>query len=47
MKAGAVGVGLGSSLVNTKLEANEEYYKNLEETAKQFSDIVHLKKGRA
>ena len=44
MKAGAVGVGLGSSLVNTKLEANEEYYKNLEETAKQFSDIVHLKK---
>ncbi|WP_301420173.1 bifunctional 4-hydroxy-2-oxoglutarate aldolase/2-dehydro-3-deoxy-phosphogluconate aldolase [Mammaliicoccus lentus] len=47
MKAGAVGVGLGSSLVNTKLEANDEYYKNLEETAKQFSDIVHLKKGRA
>lgn len=47
MKAGAVAVGLGSSLVNTKLEANEEYYKNLEETAKQFSDIVHLKKGRA
>ncbi|MGD6767884.1 bifunctional 4-hydroxy-2-oxoglutarate aldolase/2-dehydro-3-deoxy-phosphogluconate aldolase [Mammaliicoccus lentus] len=47
MKDGAVGVGLGSSLVNTKLEANEEYYKNLEETAKQFSDIVHLKKGRA
>ena len=47
MKVGAVGVGLGSSLVNTKLEANEEYYKNLEETAKQFSDIVHLKKGRA
>lgn len=46
MKAGAVGVGLGSSLVNTKLETNEEYYKNLEETAKQFSDIVHLKKGR-
>lgn len=46
MKAGAVGVGLGSSLVNTKIEANEEYYKNLEETAKQFSDIVHLKKGR-
>ena len=47
MKACAVCVGLGSSLVNTKLEANEEYYKNLEETAKQFSDIVHLKKGRA
>ena len=47
MKAGAVGVGLGSSLVNTKLEANEEYYKNLEETAKQFRDTVHLKKGRA
>nr|WP_263313914.1 bifunctional 4-hydroxy-2-oxoglutarate aldolase/2-dehydro-3-deoxy-phosphogluconate aldolase [Mammaliicoccus sp. Marseille-Q6498] len=46
IKAGAVGVGLGSALVNTKLEANEEYYKNLEKTAKQFCDIVQLKKGR-
>ncbi|GGI39003.1 bifunctional 4-hydroxy-2-oxoglutarate aldolase/2-dehydro-3-deoxy-phosphogluconate aldolase [Mammaliicoccus stepanovicii] len=47
MKAGAVGVGLGSALVNTKLETNEQYYQNLENTAQQFHDIVHLKKGRA
>ncbi|CPO26283.1 4-hydroxy-2-ketovalerate aldolase [Staphylococcus aureus] len=47
MKAGAVGVGLGSALVNTKIATNEQYYQDLEQTAKQFHDIVHLKKGRA
>lgn len=47
MKAGAVGVGLGSALVNTKIATNEQYYQDLENTAQQFHDIVHLKKGRA
>lgn len=41
IKAGAVGVGLGSALVNTKAETNEAYFDSLEQTAKAFYNKVH------
>ncbi|MGK9044947.1 bifunctional 4-hydroxy-2-oxoglutarate aldolase/2-dehydro-3-deoxy-phosphogluconate aldolase [Mammaliicoccus vitulinus] len=47
IKAGAVGVGLGSALVNTKVETNDAYYDELEKTAQAFYNKVHLEKGRA
>ncbi|WEG14882.1 bifunctional 4-hydroxy-2-oxoglutarate aldolase/2-dehydro-3-deoxy-phosphogluconate aldolase [Pullulanibacillus sp. KACC 23026] len=39
-KAGAVGFGIGSSLVNTKNEITELYLKELTEKAKQFVSAV-------
>jgi 2-dehydro-3-deoxyphosphogluconate aldolase / (4S)-4-hydroxy-2-oxoglutarate aldolase len=36
MKAGAVGCGIGSSLVNTKLEVTEQYLQELTEKARKF-----------
>ncbi|GGI00434.1 bifunctional 4-hydroxy-2-oxoglutarate aldolase/2-dehydro-3-deoxy-phosphogluconate aldolase [Mammaliicoccus vitulinus] len=47
IKAGAVGVGLGSALVNTKVETSDAYYDELEKTAQAFYNKVHLEKGRA
>ncbi|MGO1988049.1 bifunctional 4-hydroxy-2-oxoglutarate aldolase/2-dehydro-3-deoxy-phosphogluconate aldolase [Mammaliicoccus vitulinus] len=47
IKAGAVGVGLGSALVNTKVETSDEYHDELEKTAQAFYNKVHLEKGRA
>lgn len=47
IKAGAVGVGLGSALVNTKVEINDEYYDDLEKTALSFYNKVNSEKGRA
>ncbi|HLO12923.1 MAG TPA: bifunctional 4-hydroxy-2-oxoglutarate aldolase/2-dehydro-3-deoxy-phosphogluconate aldolase [Pseudoneobacillus sp.] len=44
IRAGAVAVGLGNSLVNMKNEINEEYLKNITDVAKQFVDEV--KKAR-
>ncbi|WP_323702951.1 bifunctional 4-hydroxy-2-oxoglutarate aldolase/2-dehydro-3-deoxy-phosphogluconate aldolase [Mammaliicoccus sp. Dog046] len=41
IKAGAVGVGLGSALVNTKAETNDAYFESLEQTAKAFYNKVH------
>lgn len=40
LKAGAVGFGIGSSLVNTKNEITETYLKELTEKAKQFVAAV-------
>ncbi|MFM9279781.1 bifunctional 4-hydroxy-2-oxoglutarate aldolase/2-dehydro-3-deoxy-phosphogluconate aldolase [Paenibacillus jiagnxiensis] len=40
MAAGAVGFGIGSSLVNTKEEITEEYLVQLTEKAKQFISAV-------
>lgn len=40
IKAGAIAAGVGSSLVNTKLEMNKEYYKKLKEKAAQFIQAV-------
>ena len=40
-KAGAVAVGIGSDLVNTKQKVNEEYLKQLTEKAKAFVQIAN------
>jgi len=40
IKAGAVAVGAGSTLVNTKGIMDEDYYRNLTEKAKQFVSKV-------
>lgn len=40
MKAGAVGCGIGSALVNTKHEVTDEYLVQLTEKATQFSSAV-------
>jgi 2-dehydro-3-deoxyphosphogluconate aldolase / (4S)-4-hydroxy-2-oxoglutarate aldolase len=40
-KAGAVAVGIGSDLVNTKLEVNDEYLRQLSEKAKAFVQIAN------
>lgn len=40
LKAGAVALGIGSSLINPKKLLSEEDYTELEETAKKFSAIV-------
>ncbi|HCN61273.1 bifunctional 4-hydroxy-2-oxoglutarate aldolase/2-dehydro-3-deoxy-phosphogluconate aldolase [Mammaliicoccus fleurettii] len=47
IKAGAVGVGLGSALVNTKVEITDGYYDDLEKTAQSFYNKVNSEKGRA
>lgn len=47
IKAGAVGVGLGSALVNTKVEITDGYYDDLEKTALSFYNKVNSEKGRA
>ncbi|MEB7423527.1 bifunctional 4-hydroxy-2-oxoglutarate aldolase/2-dehydro-3-deoxy-phosphogluconate aldolase [Mammaliicoccus sciuri] len=41
IKAGAVGVGLGSALVNTKVETNKAYFEELEQKAQAFYNKVH------
>ncbi|WP_214228349.1 bifunctional 4-hydroxy-2-oxoglutarate aldolase/2-dehydro-3-deoxy-phosphogluconate aldolase [Pedobacter sp. B4-66] len=41
-KAGAVGFGIGSALVNTKQEVTEEYLSKLTEKARAFVQAVHL-----
>ncbi|MCI1773646.1 MAG: bifunctional 4-hydroxy-2-oxoglutarate aldolase/2-dehydro-3-deoxy-phosphogluconate aldolase [Paenibacillus lautus] len=40
MKAGAVGCGIGSALVNTQLEITDEYFVQLTEKARQFASAV-------
>ena len=40
-KAGAVAVGIGSDLVNTKQEVNDEYLEHLTEKAKAFVQIAN------
>jgi len=40
-KAGAVAVGIGSDLVNTKREMNDEYLRLLTEKAKAFVEIAN------
>ncbi|MEB6201847.1 bifunctional 4-hydroxy-2-oxoglutarate aldolase/2-dehydro-3-deoxy-phosphogluconate aldolase [Mammaliicoccus fleurettii] len=47
IKAGAVGVGLGSALVDTKVEITDGYYDDLEKTALSFYNKVNSEKGRA
>ena len=47
IKAGAVGVGLGSALVDTKVEITDGYYDDLEKTAQSFYNKVNSEKGRA
>lgn len=42
LEAGAAGLGIGSSLVNTKKEMTEEYFAELTETAKQFVSAAQL-----
>lgn len=44
IKAGAVAVGVGSTLVNTKVKMDDEYFESLVERAKMFSALV--KKAR-
>jgi len=39
-KAGAVGAGIGSCLVNTKIPINEKYLKDLEENSKLYVAIA-------
>ena len=39
-KAGAVGAGIGSSLVDTKIPVDKKYLKNLEENSKLFVAIA-------
>ncbi|MCJ1778504.1 bifunctional 4-hydroxy-2-oxoglutarate aldolase/2-dehydro-3-deoxy-phosphogluconate aldolase [Mammaliicoccus sciuri] len=39
--AGAVGVGLGSALVNTRVETNKAYFEELEQKAQAFYNKVH------
>ncbi|MFV5768955.1 bifunctional 4-hydroxy-2-oxoglutarate aldolase/2-dehydro-3-deoxy-phosphogluconate aldolase [Mammaliicoccus sciuri] len=41
IEAGAVGVGLGSALVNTKVETNKAYFEELEKKAQAFYNKVH------
>ncbi|PTJ97432.1 bifunctional 4-hydroxy-2-oxoglutarate aldolase/2-dehydro-3-deoxy-phosphogluconate aldolase [Mammaliicoccus sciuri] len=41
IEAGAVGVGLGSALVNTKVETNKAYFEELEQKAQAFYNKVH------
>ncbi|MEB7731001.1 bifunctional 4-hydroxy-2-oxoglutarate aldolase/2-dehydro-3-deoxy-phosphogluconate aldolase [Mammaliicoccus sciuri] len=41
IKAGAVGVGLGSALVNTKVETNKAYFEELEQKVQAFYNKVH------
>ncbi|MFB4324830.1 bifunctional 4-hydroxy-2-oxoglutarate aldolase/2-dehydro-3-deoxy-phosphogluconate aldolase [Priestia sp. BR_2] len=40
MKAGAIGCGIGSALVNTQLEITDEYFVQLTEKARQFASAV-------
>ncbi|MEF7441227.1 bifunctional 4-hydroxy-2-oxoglutarate aldolase/2-dehydro-3-deoxy-phosphogluconate aldolase [Paenibacillus lautus] len=40
MKAGAVGCGIGSALVDTQLEITDEYFVQLTEKARQFASAV-------
>jgi 2-dehydro-3-deoxyphosphogluconate aldolase / (4S)-4-hydroxy-2-oxoglutarate aldolase len=44
-KAGAVAVGLGSSLVNTKVEVDEKYLHELIDKARQY--VARVKEARA
>ncbi|KKI92780.1 2-dehydro-3-deoxyphosphogluconate aldolase [Bacillus sp. SA1-12] len=39
--AGAVGVGIGSTLVNSKQAVTEDYLRQLEQKSKRFYDLVH------
>nr|WP_325877368.1 bifunctional 4-hydroxy-2-oxoglutarate aldolase/2-dehydro-3-deoxy-phosphogluconate aldolase [Mammaliicoccus sciuri] len=41
IEAGAVGVGLGSALVNTKVETNKAYFEELEQKAQAFYNKVN------
>jgi 2-dehydro-3-deoxyphosphogluconate aldolase/(4S)-4-hydroxy-2-oxoglutarate aldolase len=41
--AGAVGFGIGSSLVNTKREINASYLKELTIKARQYVEAIHSK----
>ena len=41
LKAGAVAVGIGSDLVNTKQDINDEYLKQLTEKANEFVEIAN------
>ncbi len=45
IKAGAVGVGVGSSLVNTKKELTETYLQEITATAARFIDVVREARG--
>ncbi|MBU9721006.1 MULTISPECIES: bifunctional 4-hydroxy-2-oxoglutarate aldolase/2-dehydro-3-deoxy-phosphogluconate aldolase [Bacillaceae] len=45
IKAGAVAAGVGSTLVNTKVEITEEYLENLTKTASQFVNEVKKARG--
>lgn len=40
LKSGAVAVGIGSSLVNTKMEWNEAYLLDLTAKAKKYSELI-------
>lgn len=40
MKAGAIGCGIGSALVDTQLEITDEYFVQLTEKARQFASAV-------
>lgn len=44
MKAGAVGCGIGSALVNTKYEVTDDYLVQITEKAKQFVELVNSEK---
>jgi 2-dehydro-3-deoxyphosphogluconate aldolase / (4S)-4-hydroxy-2-oxoglutarate aldolase len=41
INTGAVGVGLGGALVNSKQPVTEEYLQQLEKKSKRFHDLVH------
>jgi len=45
IKAGAVAVGVGSTLVNTKVTMDDEYYQNLTLKAQQFVEKVREARG--
>jgi 2-keto-3-deoxy-6-phosphogluconate aldolase len=45
IKAGAVGVGVGSSLVNTKKELTTDYLNEITETASMFVNAVKEARG--
>ena len=41
IKAGAAGVGIGSSLVNTKKELTDMYLNEISESAREYLQIIH------
>lgn len=45
VRAGAIGIGVGSSLVNMKKELNESYLKEITTSAAQYIRIVREAKG--